>query len=76
MAVTMAVCEQFPTTAPALNQVQLVFGTGPPKRSTSKARGEKLPAALIDIINRSVYHVPESYMRYKALERRMLEQQS
>ena len=29
VAVTRAVCEQYPTTAPALRQVQLVFGTGP-----------------------------------------------
>ena len=28
MAVTMAVCEQYPSTSAALGQVQLVFGTG------------------------------------------------
>ena len=33
VAVTTAVCEQFPTTAASLNQVQLVFGTGPRRRA-------------------------------------------
>ena len=32
-AVTAAVCEQFPTTAAALSQVHLVFGTGPRRRA-------------------------------------------
>ena len=31
-AVTAVVCEQFPTTADALNQVHLVFGSGPRRR--------------------------------------------
>ena len=33
VAVTTAVCEQYPTTAASLNQVQLVFGTGPRRRA-------------------------------------------
>ena len=33
VAVTTAVCEQFPTTAEALSEVQLVFGTGPRRRA-------------------------------------------
>ena len=41
------------------------------KRSPPKPRGEKLPAALIDILNRRVDYVPESYLRYKALEKQM-----
>ena len=31
-AITVAVCEQYPTTAAALSEVQLVFGTGPRRR--------------------------------------------
>ena len=33
VAVTTAVCEQYPTTAASLSQVQLVFGTGPRRRA-------------------------------------------
>ena len=32
-AITVAVCEQYPATAAALSEVQLVFGTGPRRRS-------------------------------------------
>ena len=33
VAVTTAVCEQYPTTAASLSEVQLVFGTGPRRRA-------------------------------------------
>ena len=33
VAVTREVCEQYPTTAAALSEVQLVFGTGPRRRA-------------------------------------------
>ena len=33
VAVPRAVCEQYPTTAASLSQVQLVFGTGPRRRA-------------------------------------------
>ena len=36
VAVTTAVCEQYPATSAALSEVQLVFGTGPRRRGLTK----------------------------------------
>ena len=39
VAVTEAVCEQYPATAAALSEVRLVFGTGPRRRGVGRRRG-------------------------------------